>query len=180
MEILVYYIIHNIVDLTHISKSLLVFPSLMWCKFELRTNSMHLTYHYNYDIVWMNLWHLVHSYIPEYPAILTMARWVQVSYVNCSLTITTYGSQWQSQLQPFWQCMVFMNPKCIFLLINPTFEEISDSFWLTKRFCLYKQETAYTTMLKNLFARLKGKQEKTSNDVNDYKETQKGKDQTEV
>ena len=35
-------------------------------------------------------------------------------------------------------------------------------------------------MLKNLFARLKGKQKETSNDVNAYKETQKEKDQTEV
>jgi hypothetical protein len=34
----------------------------------------------------------------------------------------------------------------------------------------YKQDTAYMIMLKKLFSKLKGKQDKTSNDVNTYKE----------
>jgi hypothetical protein len=68
----------------------------------------------------------------------------------------------------------------VFLLFNPPFEGLQHTFQLTKKSCLYKREVVYSIMLKNLFARLKEKREKTSNDVNSNKENQKEKDQTEV
>lgn len=68
----------------------------------------------------------------------------------------------------------------MFLLFNPPFEGLLHTIQLTKKSCLYKREVVYSIMLKNLFARLKEKREKTSNDVNSNKENQKEKDQTEV
>lgn len=58
----------------------------------------------------MDLWHLVHSYMFLYPAILTFAVWRQFLWLLCHMAILyLLLSQWQSQLHPFWHLILLQS-----------------------------------------------------------------------